>query len=108
MIKLFCIEIEVGLARPLSFSSFDSLPFFGLFPAFLALAVKFNFPPVLDGEPNLFVLVGDPLAFKVFYFSILIVFLFAPGDSSVAPKPELSPAPASYFDEQSKLFVSKL
>ena len=60
MIKLFYIEIEVGLARPLSFSSFESVPFFGLFPAFLALAVKFNLAPVLLGELNLPVLVGDP------------------------------------------------
>jgi len=82
MIKLFYIEIEVGLARPLSFSSLPpSVPFFGLLPAFLALAVKLNFPPVLDGELNFPVLVGDP-PYKVFYLSILIVFLFPVGESS--------------------------
>ena len=77
MIKLFCIEIEVGLARPLSSFSLDppSPYFFGLLcPVFHDLAVKFNLVPVLDGEPYLLILLGDPLA------SILIVFLFAPGE----------------------------
>ena len=96
MIKLFCIEIEVGLARPLSFSSF-SFPFFGLFPAFLALAVKFNLPPVLVGELNFPVFVGD-YAFKVPCLSNLMVFLLAPGDSSlVAPKSaSAASVPASF------------
>ena len=81
MIKLFYIEIDVGLASPLSFSSLPSAPFFGLLPAFLALAVKFNLAPVFVGELNLPVLVGE-LAAIVADFSYLIVFLLCPGESS--------------------------
>jgi len=40
----FCIEIDVGEARPLSLLSFSSFPsfLFGDFPALLALAVSFE------------------------------------------------------------------
>lgn len=57
MMKVFCIEILVGLASPLSFffsavPSAASLPFFGLFPALLAFAVKLKPLPVLLGDPK--------------------------------------------------------
>ena len=50
MMNEFCIEMEVGEARPLSFFSFSSSSP-GFFPALLALAVN------LDGD--LLVLFGD-------------------------------------------------
>jgi len=52
MMKEFCIEIEVGEARPLSFFSFSSSSP-GFFPALLALAVNF------EGDAALPVLFGD-------------------------------------------------
>jgi len=65
MMKVFCIEILVGLVRPDSFFCEDdpwSSPSFYPFPVLLALAVKFNPPlPVLLGDPKVPPnLVGDP------------------------------------------------
>lgn len=62
--NVFCIEIEVGEAKPLSFESLSSPWSFLLWtlPAILAFVVSFYGDlPVFDGDPYwLPSLVGDP------------------------------------------------
>jgi hypothetical protein len=83
--KVFCIEILVGLASPLSFFfSFDpsiTSPFFGLLPALLALAVKLKPFPVLLGDPKVPPsLDGEPAWFYDFVIFMVLAFL-TPGES---------------------------
>ena len=64
MMKLFCMEIEVGDARPLSFFSDSSVEpasafFFGDLPTFLVVFLDGLLEVNLDGEPYDPTLVGD-------------------------------------------------